>query len=71
MQVSGYERNGHMEVGSLLLMLEVAYGVGAIRHDLVPGQHLQGVWRLADSWAPQALLNYELVSREVAYKAEI
>jgi hypothetical protein len=50
-----------MDIGSLLLMLGLAYGLGVLWYDLLPGQLPDRVWRVAaypfvGMWVAQALL---------------
>jgi hypothetical protein len=50
-----------MDIGSLLLMLGLAYGLGVLWYDLLPGQLPDRVWRVAaypfvGIWVAQALL---------------
>lgn len=50
-----------MDIGSLVLMLGLSYGLGVLWYDLLPGQLPVQVWRVAaypfvGIWAAQALL---------------
>ena len=50
-----------MDLGSLLLMLGLAYGFGVLWYDLLPGELPDRVWRVAaypflGMWVAQALL---------------
>jgi hypothetical protein len=50
-----------MDIGSFLLMLGLAYGLGVLWYDLLPGQLPDRVWRVAaypfvGMWVAQALL---------------
>ena len=50
-----------MDIGSLLLMLGLAYGFGVLWYDLLPGQLPDRVWRVAaypflGIWVAQTLL---------------
>ena len=50
-----------MDIGSLLLMLGLAYGLGVLWYDLLPGELPDRVWRVAaypflGIWVAQALL---------------
>jgi hypothetical protein len=50
-----------MDIGSLLLMLGLAYGFGVLWYDLLPGTLPDRVWRVAaypllGMWVAQALL---------------
>jgi predicted MFS family arabinose efflux permease len=50
-----------MDIGSLLLMLGLAYGFGVLWYDLLPGRLSDRVWRVAaypflGIWVAQALL---------------
>lgn len=51
-----------MDIGSVLLMLGLAYGLGVLWYDLLPGQLADRVWRVAaypflGIWVAQALIS--------------
>jgi predicted MFS family arabinose efflux permease len=50
-----------MDIGTFLLMLALAYGLGVLWYDLLPGKLSDRVWRVAaypflGMWVAQALL---------------
>jgi hypothetical protein len=56
-----------MDIGSLLLMLGLAYGFGVLWYDLLPGRLPDRVWRVAaypflGIWVAQALLSPRFAS---------